>query len=55
MEAAIHKLQTNGTAVVQVPGADLPHEFIVPEIPGGYTDEPLDLGALQLQPVEPLK
>jgi hypothetical protein len=33
----------------------LHHEFTVPEIPGGYTDEPLNLGELELQPVEPTK
>lgn len=30
----------------------LHYEFTVSEIPGGYTDEPLDLGALVLKPVE---
>ena len=28
----------------------LHHEFTIPEIPGGHTDEPLDLGELVLKP-----
>ena len=29
----------------------LQFECVIPEIPGGHTDEPLDLGPLQLEPV----
>jgi beta-lactamase regulating signal transducer with metallopeptidase domain len=32
--------------------ARLRHDFIMPEIPGGVSDEPLDLGDLVLQPVQ---
>jgi hypothetical protein len=35
--------------------AMLETEVIVPEIPGGHMDDPLDLGELQLKPIEPSK
>ena len=44
---------TNGAAITSQPIARLRHEFTVPEIPEGQTDEPLDLRELELTPVEP--
>lgn len=46
---------TNGAAIVRQPIARLKHEFTVPEMPEGRSDEPLDLGELELKPVEPQK
>jgi hypothetical protein len=53
LEATLSKLRTNGTAVVQLPVANLRHDFTVPEMPDGRSDEPLDLGDLELEPVSP--
>ncbi|HVM62194.1 MAG TPA: sigma-70 family RNA polymerase sigma factor [Verrucomicrobiae bacterium] len=43
--------RTNGAAIVRQPIAWLKHEFTVPEMPEERSDEPLDLGDLELQPV----
>ena len=41
---------TNGAAIVRQPIASLVHEFTIPDLPGGHSDAPLDLGELPLEP-----
>ncbi|HUK83984.1 MAG TPA: hypothetical protein VLZ12_15280 [Verrucomicrobiae bacterium] len=49
------ELRTNGTAVVLQPISLFIHEFIVPDLPDGRSDEPLDLGELEIEPAVPQK
>jgi RNA polymerase sigma factor (sigma-70 family) len=53
LEATVSEPRTNATGIVQLPVARLRHDFTIPEIPDGHTEEPLDLADLQLEPVQP--
>jgi RNA polymerase sigma factor (sigma-70 family) len=43
---------TNGSSSISYPYARLNHEFTIPEFPNGRSDEPLNLGDLEIQPFD---
>lgn len=52
LDVTVSEPRTNGVAVTEQPVVSLVHEFTIPDLPGGHTDEPLDLGDLELKPVK---
>jgi len=52
LDMTLDERRTNGTSVVSYPLAHVERDFTVPEFPSGRSDEPLDLGNLELRPFE---